>query len=155
MTNKPLNEQTTNNTIAIITQAFYGNRTGTTIKAQNVKKFLLGYVDDDLSTSPGELESMNVEYILVPNSDNIAIVYDKHAEDEYINVSFPETYERDGAEYLARWGEELKPHITCEIPEFNFKLYTRCFACRINECGELQSLQENDYLKFIDFFPAR
>lgn len=140
--------------ISIITQCFYGNRTVTKIGRNRVKQFLLGHLDDSL-VNPQELELVNIRTILVPNTNHIVIVYDEHAEYEYINTKFPRMYERESAEYLEYWGEELKPYISCSIPEINLELHTRCFACRINANGEFQSLRTDDWKTFIDYFPVK
>jgi len=138
--------------ISIIVQCYYGNRTGTEINRNEVKKLLMG---DPLKPTQEELDSVNVQTILVPNTKNIVIVYDKNKEDEYVNNTFPQLYAREGADYLERWGEELTPYISCSIPEMNIELHTRCFACRIDEDGILQSLQNDDWKTFIHYFPAR
>ncbi len=141
--------------ISIIAQCFYGNQTGTKINRNKVKQFLLGYIDDSLPISKKELESVNIKTLLVPHTDNIVIVYDEHKEYEYINVDFPEMYKRIGHKYIEKWGEELKPYVSCFIPEINFELHTRCFACRIDDYGKLQSLQNDDYKSFIHYFPIK
>ena len=73
-------------------------------------------------------------------------------EDEYVNETFPRYYERDAEEYKKRTGKELAMYVSCEIPEINLTLHTRCFACRIDESGELQSLENGDGEKFIEYF---
>ncbi len=78
----------------IVAQGFYGNRTGTEIRRAGVKSFLKGF------TSCQEIsEPMDVKYIRVPGSDNLVIVYDQMQENEYLNVSFPEQLARSGADY--------------------------------------------------------
>ena len=91
----------------------------------------------------------------VPGTDNIVVVYNKYEEDEYINVDFPRYLKEDGEYYRETWGEELKPHVSCEIPEINFKIHTRCIVCRVDENGVLQSLEEDDVGKFIDYLPLK
>ena len=140
------------NRFFVITQCFYGNRTGTDVEREHIDHVLRGYL--------GLYESANVADVVrkaihVPGSDNIVIVYDQTQEDHYVNVEFPEIYAREGVDYLDHWGEELKMQVSCEIPELNITLHTRCFACRMDENGELQSIEEDDVEKFIHFFPAR
>lgn len=143
-----------NNTIAIITQHFYGNRTGTEIGLDWVDNFLRGQISCELF-APEDVQDVVRKTVRIPGSENIVIVYDQTQEDRYVNEIFPETYAREGAEYLERWGEELVMHVSCEIPEIGFKIHTRCFACRMDKNGILQSLEEDDYKQFIHYFPAR
>lgn len=145
---------TTNNSIFIISQFFYGNRTGTEVERDWVDHFLRGHISRE-HYSPIDVQNVVRKTVRVPGSENIVIVYDQTQEDRYVNVEFPEIYAEDGAEYLARWGEELKMHVSCEIPEIGFKIHTRCFACRMDERGVLQSLEGDDYKQFIHYFPAR
>lgn len=142
------------NNISIIAQYFYGNRTGTQISRDHIDYFLRG----NLSPKPcdyKEVQDVVRKTICVPGSENIVIVYDQTQEDRYVNVEFPEMYAQYGAEYLESWGEKMKMHVSCEIPEIGFRIHTRCFACRMDESGALQSLEENDYKKFIHYFPER
>ena len=145
---------TTNNSIFIISQFFYGNRTGTEVERDWVDHFLRGHISRE-HYSPIDVQDVVRKTVRVPGSENIVIVYDQTQEDRYVNVEFPEIYAEDGAEYLARWGEELKMHVSCEIPEIGFKIHTRCFACRMDKNGVLQSLEGDDYRQFIHYFPAR
>ena len=142
------------NTIFIISQYFYGNRTGTEITLDWVDHFLRGHLSRELF-GPEDVQDVVRKTVRVPGPENVVIVYDQTQEDRYVNEDFPRYYAEDGADYLARWGEELKMHVSCEIPEIGFKIHTRCFACRMNECGVLQSLEENDYKQFIHYFPVR
>lgn len=120
-----------NNNISIIAQQFYGNRTATEIRKDDIDAFLLGYTSSaDLSLTG---ESVDRQIVKVPETDNIVIVYDKNQENETI-------------------GDGRVNNISCEIPEIGFKIHSRCFACRIDENGELQSLEKGDAEKFIDYF---
>lgn len=133
--------------ISIITQCFYGNRTGTEIRRNDVKAFIRG----SLSPMPGEdFSDVVLKTIPVPGNENIVIVYDQTDEDKYIHVKYPKYAE----EYRQKYGEELH-YATCIIPELGIELHTRCFACRIDENGVLQSLEDGDKDKFIDFFPQK
>lgn len=143
-----------NNTISIIAQYFYGNRTGTKVDRDRVDHFLRGNISCEHSDDK-DIQNVVRKVISVPGSENVVIIYDQTQEDRYVNIEFPEIYARDGAYYLERWGEELQMHVSCEIPEIGFKIHTRCFACRIDEEGVLQSLEKDDYKLFIHYFPAR
>lgn len=136
--------------ICVITQYFYGNRTGARIKRENINFFLKGILSPELF--PGEDKTVDRQTVRVPGTDNIVIVYDKNQEDEYINVEFPEQYAEYAEEYKADTGKEMKMQVACEIPEIGLTVHTRCFACRIDENGELQSLEDGDAEKFIDYF---
>lgn len=124
--------------IRIIAQQFYGNRTETTIRRDEVDYFLKGILSPELFIK----KDLNVDrrIVKIPGTDNIVIVYDQNQENEYLNVDFPKMY----TEYLDRYGEELRMRIACEIPEIGFKIHIRCFACRIDEDGELQSIENGD-----------
>ena len=146
--------ETKNNSIFIIAQYFYGNRTGTEVDRNEVDYFLRGEISREYF-QPEDIQNVERKFIRVPGSENIVIVYDQTQEDEYVNEEFPRYYAEDGAEYLARWGEELKMHVSCEIPEIGFKIHTRCFACRMDDNGILQSLVGDDYKQFINYFPTK
>lgn len=136
--------------ISVIAQGFYGNRTETQIERSKVKSFLRGYLSSEL---PCEESQVEISSVKVPESENIVIVYDLNQEREYMEVKFPEQFKKYGAEYFADTRKEMIPHITCEIAELGFKIHTRCFACRIDETGELQGLENDDGEKFINYFP--
>lgn len=132
-----------NNRIDIVAQGFYGNRTGTAIVRDEVKYFIRGYISEDLYDDEA-IANVNLQYVPTPGNKDIVIVYDQYQEDEYVNVEFPKRYERDNEKYRELWGEDMEMYVTCMIPELNLTLHTRCFACRIDENGVLQSLQDGD-----------
>lgn len=136
--------------IYIVAQCFYGNRTGTIIERNDINFFLKGILSPELF--PGEDKTVDRQTVRVPGSDNIVIVFDKNQEDEYINVKFPKQYAEDAERYKASTGKEMKMQVSCEIPEIALTIHTRCFACRIDENGEFQSLEAGDGEKFIDYF---
>ena len=139
--------------IFIVAQCFYGNRTGLEIKRNDVDSFLLGYTSSvDLSLT-GEVVDRKIAR--VHGTDNVVIVYDQNQEDNYVNVKFPEQYKERAEKYKEHTGRELTMHISCSIPEIDFEIHTRCFACRIDDNGELQSLGSGDGEKFIEYFPVR
>ena len=113
--------------INIVAQAFYGNRVATEINRENVDRFILGYVDNDIVVT----EKIDRTIINVPNTDNIVIVYNKYAE---------EALEQK---------ENRSPLVV--IKDENIELYSRCIVCRMNENGELESLQSEDIEKFIGY----
>lgn len=125
-----------NNLISIVAQAFYGNRTGTEIRKENVDSFILGHIDGNSYKE----DIVDRTIISVPNTDNIVIVYNKYEEEKRLN---------DKKEYFAEDNYELKPVVV--IPENNIKLYSRCIVCRMNDNGELDSLKDGDYEKFVNY----
>lgn len=129
--------------IQIIAQQFYGNMTCTEILRKNIKFFLRGALDPKLF--PGEDRLVKMKVVRIPNETELVVVYDQNQEDEYVNHEFPELYAREGKKYKMRWGEEMKMHVSCEIPQIGFKIHTRCFACRMDSTGEFISLKPEDY----------
>ena len=125
-----------NNFITIMAQGFYGNRTITEIRKEEVDRFVLGYLDDKLKVR----EPINRTIIRVPGAEHIAIIYNKYEEEDRLKKK--KTYfEMDG--YV------LKPLST--IPEYDLEIYSRCIVCRINEADELESLRPEDYELFIEY----
>ena len=119
------------NKIFIVAQYFYGNRTGLEIKRTDVDSFLLGYTSSvDLSLTS---ETVDRKIVRVPSADNVVIVYDQKQENENI-------------------AEGHINNVSCKIPEIDFEIHTRCFACRIDGNGELKSLENGDGEKFIGYF---
>ena len=143
-----------NNCISIIAQHFYGNRTGTEIERDWIDHFIRGHLSRE-HFSDKDIADVDHRIVHVPSAKHIVIVYDQTKEDKYINVDFPEEYELLGAQYRESTGREMTMHVSCEIPEIGFKIHTRCFACRIDDNNELQSLENDDYKYFIHYFPER
>lgn len=131
-------EEARKDLIYIVAQQFYGNRTATEIRRDEVDYFLQGM------PSLPKAKPVDRRVVKVPNSDHVVIVYDQNQEDEYVNIEFPEFYAKECAEYQEHTGKELTMHVSCEIPELNFKIHTRCFACRIDHDGVFQSLADGD-----------
>ncbi len=115
--------------IDIIAQAFYGNRTFTSITADEVDRFILGYLDSSIKIS----EKIDRTIVRIPDSENVVLVYNKYEEEEDLE-RVRKCFEEDGY--------EIKP--LAVIPELDLKIYSRCIACRINEAGDLESLCESD-----------
>lgn len=142
-------EERKKDNIFIVAQQFYGNRIGLEIKRNEVDAILLGYTSAK-DTTDGEYVDRKI--VRVPDTDDIVIVYDQNQEDEYVNVEFPEMHKRCAAEYREHTGKDFTMQASCKIPEIDFEIHTRCFACRIDENGELQSLQDGDGEKFVEYF---
>ena len=139
-----------NNRIFIVAQQFYGNRTGTEIDRDDINFFLKGILSPEFF--PDEDKTVDRRIVRVPNTDNIVIVYDQNQEDAYVNVEFPKMYKRHALEYKEHTGREFTMPVSCRIPELDFEIHTRCFACRIDENGEFQSLENGDGEKFVECF---
>lgn len=125
----------TNKKINVVAQAFYGNRIGTEINQEEVDKFILGYTDNSIEVT----EKINRTVVNIPNTDNV-VVYNKYQEESELNRK---------EELLKNNNYVLKPLVV--IPEENIELYSRCIVCRINADGELESLQNGDYEKFVSY----
>lgn len=121
---------------SIVSQAFYGNRVSTEIKKENLDRFILGYVDSRIPVT----EKLDRTIINIPNTNNIVLIYNKYQEEEKL---------KSKEELLKKENYKLKPLAT--IPESNVEIYSRCVVCRMNENGELESLQSGDYEKFVKY----
>lgn len=118
-----------NDLIRIISQAFYGNRTGTRIRRENIDRFILGDQSDDLPLT----DPVDRTIIHLPDSDNLVLIYNKYQEKERL-----ETKERA----LREDNYVIRP--LASIPELGLDIYSRCIVCRMNSAGELESLGEGD-----------
>ena len=141
-----LAEERRKDCISIITQCYYGNRTGTEIRRDNVKSFIRGCLAPELFDDSGDVE---LKTIPVPGDENIVIVYDLTRENEKLNSDQAQSAE----EHRKEFGSYPRYYVTCSIPELGVELHTRCFACRIDRDGVFQSLEDGDEEKFIDYFP--
>ena len=119
-----------NELVCIISQAFYGNRTGTEIRRENIDRFILGYQTDDVDVT----EAIDRTVIHLPGSDNLVLVYNKYQEEERLKVK-----ERA----LREDNYVIKP--LAAIPELNLEIYSRCIVCRMNADGVFESVCESDY----------
>ena len=116
--------------IEIISQAFYGNRTGVEIRKDRIDRFILGYQTDDVPIS----RPVDRTIVRVPHSDGIVLIYNRYQEEERRHDK-QKAWEKD------RY--ELKPLAT--IPEIGLEIYSRCIACRMNATGEFQSIRNEDF----------
>lgn len=123
-----------NKNIQVVMQSFYGNRTITEIKAEDFNHMLLGILDKEVI----DINDYQIDrsIIKVPNTENIVIVFNKHQEEEY-------------RQYRENDSEQHIP--TVYIPEENIKLYSRCIVCRMNDDGCFESLQDEDFDKFMKY----
>ena len=103
-------------TITIMAQAFYGNRTVTDIKLEDLPYFLLGIFDKSIYTERDR--KLDVTVVKLP-VEGCALVYNKYEEEDKMNT---------GRKPLA------------DVPELNLTLYSRCILCGIDDEGNLTSL---------------
>ena len=115
--------------LTIISQAFYGNRTMTEIRTDEMDRFILGYLDSSLEIS----EPVDRTIVHIPGSDHLVLVYNRYQEEERL-----EERER----LLKEENYEMKP--LAVIPESGLTLFSRCIALRMNEDGSFASLQDED-----------
>ncbi len=108
-------------------QAFYGNRTGTEIRRENIDRFILGYQTDDFDVT----EAIDRTVIHLPGSDNLVLVYNKYQEEERLKVK-ERAFREDN--YV------IKP--LAAILELDIEIYSRCIVCRMNADGVFESLAE-------------
>lgn len=119
--------------IRIIVQGWYGNRTGTEIGKDDVDEFICnGSIDSMLGHK--EIDRIVVR---IPDSDQLVLVYDRYSEEERL---------ADKERYFKEEGYVLNP--LAFIPEQNIEIYSCCIVCRMDENGELLSLQKGDWNKF-------
>lgn len=104
------------NTITIIAQHFYGNRTLTDIKREDLPYFLLGILDKSIYI---ERDGVLDETIIELPVEGCVLVYNKYAEENARNKS---------------------KNPSAFIPELNTTLYSRCVLCGIDADGNLTSL---------------
>ena len=125
-----------NNTIDIISQAFYGNRTHTAIRPEDIDYFLRGILDK--SNAPKVTSDSRV-IVRVPNAEYIAIIYS--SDEEMKRLDYIKKLEPEGV--------RIDP--LAEIPELGVKIYSRCIVCRINDAGEPESLLPEDCKNFMKY----
>ena len=132
------------NSIWILAQAFYGNRTSTKISPEEIDYFILGHLSTEIKVPDGKgglvirhyevEEKMDRSIIRIPGSENVVLIYNKYQEEEWL--------EKKERHYKER-GYILKP--LASIPEMDIVLYSRCIACRQNADGSFGSLEGDDY----------
>lgn len=125
--------------INVLAQAIYGNRTIINTDDERFDALMLGCLDDKLFKLKSE--KINRTIVHLPNSKNVVVVYNKFQEERQL---------KSNEEYFKETGRKLKP--LCAIPEINLEIYSRCFLCRIDENGELQSVEPEDISLVKDYF---
>ena len=123
------------NYIRIIAQAFYGNRTVTEIDKEDVDTFIMGIHDKSLRP----MYDTDRTIVRVPGTDDLVIIYNKYREERQLEYG----------RRLAEEGINIKP--LAVIPEEGIEIYSCCIVCRMNEDGELESLQYEDLDKCLEY----
>lgn len=113
-----------NETFYVIAQAFYGNRTITDIREDEIDDLISGFqtIKDDIFGKRKE--------IIVPESNDLYIIYNPEKEKKYLAEAEEENY---------------KP--TLIIPSENIILYSRCIVCKRDVNGNYISVTEEDCKK--------
>ena len=104
------------------------------IRKDGVDGFILSHVDGSVA----QWDKVDRSIVKVTNTDNLVLIYNKYSEEQRL---------RSKEICLKEDGYEMKPVAT--IPEVPVELYSRCIACRVNEAGGVESLQPEDYDKFM------
>ena len=129
-------KQAGKNLITVMAQAFYGNRVITETRPEKIDELVLGWIDK----MPAGLEKIDRSVLHIPGPDQVVLIYNKYREEK----------ERTRLESrLRESGRPQKP--LASIPEEGIELYSRCIACRMDEQGNLQSLQDEDYEVLIKY----
>lgn len=125
--------------INVISQQFYGNCTYTKIPKESIDFFLKGSIIPEMFH--GEAVAVDRRVVRIPCFENLVVVYDQIQEDKHVRKEYPALVAKIGKHYRQRWGEEIPMQVSCSIPVIGLTIHTRCFACRIDENGNLQSLR--------------
>lgn len=125
-----------NDSIGVIIQAFYGNRTYTEIGKDRIDSIILGCVDSRLA--PKNIEGRKV--IRIEDTDCV-IVYNENEE-----VSAREGINR----YEREEGYKAKP--LAVIPELDLEIYSRCLMCRMDRQGNFSSITNEDSQYIFKYF---
>ena len=126
------------NSIGIISQAFYGNRTYTEIDIEDMDLFIHGYLDRNCASEEGR-DSSGRTVVKVPGSEDIVLIYDQNQEHRVLQ----------GMEKEKEDGYERRP--LAEIPELDLTLYSRCIVCRLEKDGSFASIRQEDCSRFMQY----
>lgn len=139
-----------NESIKVMAQHLYGNRSINHIHPLTIKPLLIGIYDYRKFSN----QEVDLKIVKVPNSNNVVIIYDQIQEDIYLNPNLTLKQKQDLIwfnSYRVRSDKEL---ITCEIKEIDFKIHTNCIACKMDENGQFKSLEDCDILLLLNYFVA-
>lgn len=131
----------------IMVQAIYGNRNYYVLNDNTIElnALLSGLLDmKHLPVFEDEIKNMKRVIKHIPTHDKIVIVYDGEREKRVL-VEKEELARR----YNIPEDKKLKP--LAYIPEEDYKIFSRCLVCRINDDNELVSLEEGDERYFIHY----
>ena len=135
-----------NDTMAILVQHFYGNRTVTFISPDDFDAIMLGHLDTKLFEKTRDREKIDRTIIRIPDTENLVLVYNKYQEEECLKKL--QQFIQD----INKCKHRFNP--SAVIPEMGIVLYSRCIACRIDEDGTLVSLEQEDCPKVVKYLTA-
>lgn len=115
--------------VFVIVQGIYGNRTGMNVSVEDLDGLLLGVISNSLIDET----LVDRSIIKIPEIENLVLIYNKYQEEQIL---------RNKEKY------SIKP--VAFIPKRNIELYSRCVVCRMNENGEIESLQNEDIDKIMN-----
>ncbi len=116
--------------LTILTQAFYGNRTVTTITPDRIDSFILGFMDSEMAKQMIKPEDINRTIVRIPETENLVLIYNKYEE---------EKNKKNGIK------------MTANIPELGLELNSRCIVCRMNDDGSFASIEKEDFQKVMKY----
>lgn len=126
-----------NDFIVVFAQGYYGNRTITEVKKDKIVDFLDSYN-----------EKNDIVIQRIPTNKDIVIVYNRESEKNVEEDMQTERYKETIA--MGFFGYRV---LAC-IPELNIELRSRCFFARIDENGELCSIEDGDFQYFGKYVTA-
>lgn len=115
--------------LTIMIQAFYGNRNLTRVRESGFDQLILGI------PAPEFYQEKGIDRTIIPleGTDHLVLVYNRYQEEERLKKK---------EKLLEEENYVLKP--LAYVPERDLYVYSRCAVCRIDENGELDSLQKED-----------
>jgi len=122
------------NNISVIAQAFYGNRTRTSVCLENIDDLILGFMDEMLKID----EKIDRTVMPLPGT-NCVLIYNKFQEEKMLQYK-DEAFEKDG--YILK--------SVAYIPEQGIELYSRCIVCGLTDDGALTDVPFDEH-KIFDY----
>lgn len=135
-----------NDLMTIMAQAFYGNRTVTSICPEEFDAFMLGYLNFQMFEKMRDREKIDRTIIRLPGTENLVLVYNKYQEEESL---------KDLQDFIKKIHESRQRfNPTAVIPELGIVLFSRCVVCRTNNAGELISIEKGDDVTAVKYLTA-
>lgn len=121
--------ETKNECISIIAQGFYGNRTGTEIRPDEIDRFILGYQCGSIPIT----KPVDRTIVHLSDAEGLVLIYNKFEEEARRKLK---------EEALRRDNYIMKP--LAAIPEMDLEVYSRCIVCRMTVEGKFESVRNED-----------